>query len=69
MPADTAFWNELAERYAAKPVELSEAFERKIEITKSHMRPHDVVLDVGCGTGSLARASARPGSLTSPSSR
>jgi arsenite methyltransferase len=52
--ADAAFWNDLAEKYASKPVEDPAAFERKIEITKSLMTPSDVVLDVGCGTGSLA---------------
>ncbi|MBO6940746.1 MAG: class I SAM-dependent methyltransferase [Deltaproteobacteria bacterium] len=52
--ADPAFWNELAERYAAKPVEDPSAFDRKIAVTKSEMEPTDVVLDIGCGTGSLA---------------
>jgi arsenite methyltransferase len=52
--ADTAFWNNLAEKYAKKPVENPAAFERKISITKSLMNQGDVVLDVGCGTGSLA---------------
>ncbi|HWO08377.1 MAG TPA: methyltransferase domain-containing protein [Polyangiaceae bacterium] len=52
--ADAAFWNNLAEKYAQKPVEDPAAFERKITITKSLMRPTDTVLDVGCGTGSLA---------------
>jgi arsenite methyltransferase len=51
---DAAFWNKLAPSYARQPVENPEAFERKIEITKSRMRPEHVVLDVGCGTGSLA---------------
>jgi arsenite methyltransferase len=54
MTADAAFWNNLAEKYARKPVENPTAFERKIAITKSLMTPSDVVLDVGCGTGSLA---------------
>lgn len=51
---DAAFWDNLAEEYAAKPVDLPSAFERKIEITQSLMLPSDVVLDIGCGTGSLA---------------
>jgi len=49
-----AFWNALAESYAAKAVEDPNAFERKIAITRSEMEPSDVVLDIGCGTGSLA---------------
>lgn len=49
-----AFWNGIAESYSKKPVEDPDAFERKIEITKSRMNPKSVVLDVGCGTGSLA---------------
>lgn len=51
--ADATFWNELAEDYARKPVELPAAFERKISITRALMRPDHVVLDIGCGTGSL----------------
>jgi arsenite methyltransferase len=54
MTADAAFWNNLAEKYARQPVADPAAFERKIAVTKSLMQPSDVVLDVGCGTGSLA---------------
>ena len=54
MGADPAFWNKIAEKYASKPVDNAAAFERKIAITKSLMSPSDVVLDIGCGTGSLA---------------
>jgi ubiquinone/menaquinone biosynthesis C-methylase UbiE len=54
MTANAAFWNNIAEKYARKPVENPAAFERKIAITKSLMTPSDIVLDVGCGTGSLA---------------
>lgn len=54
MQPDASFWDNLAERYAAKPVDDPAAFERKIEITRAQMRPDAVVLDIGCGTGSLA---------------
>ena len=51
---NAAFWNKLAEKYARQPVANPAAFERKIAATQSLMTPDDVVLDVGCGTGSLA---------------
>jgi len=54
MSNDAAFWNNLAEKYSRQPLENPEAFERKIAITKARMKPGDVVLDIGCGTGSLA---------------
>lgn len=54
MTVDAEFWNGIAEKYAAQPVERPEAFTRKIEITKALMRPGCTVLDIGCGTGSLA---------------
>lgn len=54
MTTDPAFWNELAERYSKKPVDKPEPFERKIEITRALMTTDSVVLDIGCGTGSLA---------------
>lgn len=54
MTGDAAFWDGIAEKYSRSPVANPGAFERKIEITKSRMKPSDVVLDVGCGTGSLA---------------
>lgn len=54
MTAEAEFWNKLAERYSKKPVENPDAFDRKTAITKSLMSPDDVLLDIGCGTGSLA---------------
>lgn len=49
-----AFWDNIAESYARKPVADPVAFEKKIAITRGFMQPEHVVLDVGCGTGSLA---------------
>jgi len=36
------------------PVDDPDAFERKIALTKAQLTPRDAVLDIGCGTGSLA---------------
>ncbi|MEO1334349.1 MAG: class I SAM-dependent methyltransferase [Myxococcota bacterium] len=54
MSTDAKFWNNLAEDYARQPVEDPDAFDRKIAITRARMAPGAVVLDIGCGTGSLA---------------
>ncbi|MEM1418059.1 MAG: class I SAM-dependent methyltransferase [Myxococcota bacterium] len=54
MTANAVFWNGIAENYAAQPVENPDAFDRKIAAIKARMRPEDVVLELGCGTGSLA---------------
>ena len=49
-----SFWDGLAEKYAAKPVDDPEAFERKIDITRTHLTETSRVFEIGCGTGSLA---------------
>lgn len=54
MAADARFWDDIAEKYAAKPVENVPAYHRKLEITKARLRRDQTLLDVGCGTGSLA---------------
>jgi arsenite methyltransferase len=54
MNADAKFWDANAESYAASPVKNIAAFERKKVITRESLRPHSVVLELGCGTGSLA---------------
>ncbi len=52
--ADPKFWNKIAPGYAAQPVGDQQAFERKIAVVLELLRPDGVVLNVGCGTGSLA---------------
>jgi ubiquinone/menaquinone biosynthesis C-methylase UbiE len=54
MKTDAQFWNGLAERYSRQPIANVRAYERKLEITKARLAPSDVILDIGCGTGSLA---------------
>ncbi len=54
MTADAKFWDQIAEKYAAKPVENISAFERKKAITREHLPPDATVLELGCGTGTLA---------------
>jgi len=51
---EAAFWNDQAAGYSQKPVANPDAFERKIAITRAQMSPTSTVLDIGCGTGSLA---------------
>ena len=53
------FWNGIAEKYAAKPVANVPAFERKKSITREHLRLDSSVLELGCGTGTLALEMAR----------
>lgn len=58
-PADAKFWNDIADKYAAQPVGNMPAFERKKAVTREHLRPDSTVLEIGCGTGSLALDMAR----------
>lgn len=54
MSADPRFWDQIAESYARKPVDDEAAFERKKEIVRNVLTPTSQVVEVGCGTGSLA---------------
>lgn len=54
MSKDNRFWDKLAERYAKQPIANLASYERKLEVTKARLSPTDVILDIGCGTGSLA---------------
>jgi arsenite methyltransferase len=56
---DAKFWDQLAEKYAAKPVKDIAAFDRKKAITREHLQPRSNVVEIGCGTGSLALEMSR----------
>jgi 2-polyprenyl-3-methyl-5-hydroxy-6-metoxy-1,4-benzoquinol methylase len=54
MKVRSTFWDGIAEDYAKKPVANASAYARKLEVSKGLLRPEHRVLDIGCGTGSLA---------------
>lgn len=45
------FWNLIASRYAATPLQNRSAYDRKIEKIKTFLTPDQFVLDIGCATG------------------
>ena len=54
MPHDSKFWDRIAERYFAKPIEDPAAYEEKLRMTQEHFRADMTVLEFGCGTGGTA---------------
>ena len=54
MTTPNRFWDEIAEDYATRPIGDVAAFDRKKAITRQHLSPESNVLEIGCGTGSLA---------------
>lgn len=52
------FWDRIAKRYAKRPVPDEANYQKKLEVTRSHLRPNMEVLEFGCGTGSTAIAHA-----------
>lgn len=48
------FWDDIADRYSNKPIANPGAYQRKLDATKARLQPDHVLLDIGCGTGSLA---------------
>ena len=51
---DDRFWDRMADRYARQPIADEAAYQRKLEITRSYLRPDIDVLEFGCGTGGTA---------------
>jgi len=45
------FWDLISARYAASPIADISAYKVKIEKIKPYLSAEDVVLDIGCGTG------------------
>ena len=56
MDRSSRFWDRMAQRYSRKPVADEAAYQRKLEVTREHLRPDMEMLELGCGTGSTAIA-------------
>jgi len=54
MAVQSAFWDRLADRYAARPVADPAAYETKLAATRRLLRPDMDIFEFGCGTGSTA---------------
>lgn len=48
------FWNGTAKKYARSPIADPEAYEYTMGRTRSYLTSDDIILEVGCGTGSTA---------------
>lgn len=53
-PADARFWDRIARKYAARPIDDAAAYARTLERTRALLAPDAVVLELGCGTGATA---------------
>ncbi len=51
---NAAFWDGLAPRYAAQPIDDVSAYEETLAVTAAYLSPDDRVLEIGCGTGGTA---------------
>jgi ubiquinone/menaquinone biosynthesis C-methylase UbiE len=49
-----AFWNRMANRYAAAPIADENAYQTKLAATRRLLRPDMELFEFGCGTGSTA---------------
>ncbi|MEO9876604.1 MAG: class I SAM-dependent methyltransferase [Anderseniella sp.] len=48
------FWDKIADRYARQPVKDETAYQEKLQLTQSYLRPDMKLLEFGCGTGTTA---------------
>lgn len=51
---DARFWNRISSKYAKDVIADQGGYERTLDRTRSRLKPDDLVLELGCGTGSTA---------------
>lgn len=49
-----AFWDRMADKYAAQPIADEQAYRTKLARTQAHMTPDMDIFEFGCGTGGTA---------------
>lgn len=54
MAATSTFWDKMAAQYASQPIADEAAYETKLRVTRSYLRPDMELLEFGCGTGGTA---------------
>ena len=54
MTTNARFWDDMAERYSRRPWPNPDSTQRKLAVMRGLIRPQDRVLDIGCGTGTIA---------------
>jgi ubiquinone/menaquinone biosynthesis C-methylase UbiE len=52
------FWDWISARYAKSPISDEASYRKKLDVTRSYLRPDMRLLEFGCGTGSTALAHA-----------
>jgi ubiquinone/menaquinone biosynthesis C-methylase UbiE len=51
---NAGFWDRIAKCYSKKSVPDQRVYEAKLERTTGYLRPTDIILEIGCGTGTTA---------------
>lgn len=54
MTHPSAFWDGIADKYAATPIPDKDAYQYTLDRTRSYLQATDHVMEMGCGTGSTA---------------
>ena len=47
-------WDRFAAGYSKQPIKDEEAYQKKLQVTQSYLKPTDSVVEIGCGTGGTA---------------